>query len=403
MQFAKPSLIALMLAASVGCNGGGSDNDGSARPHRYDDELPVAKGPAIYADALDSAYRDQSSGVRDLAQRAEVHSGKYAIAFRPDRRLSLTLSAPSGHDLAGYDTLEMWVNGGVTGGQSVRLALFVGGDEVSDGVNLSDYTESGSLPAGRWQRLRIPLAELGASGTKIYGLFFQSMSAGNESTLYIDDIALVRTGVDVPAERALFNDATPSDGAVLVNPEADRHPISPLVYGINTGDTAGQAKMRYPVRRWGGNHTSRYAWDNDTTNRGSDSFSKTSPRKTITPSSCRMALGPIASSTTPTLMAAQQVTVPMLGWVAKDRQTRWGFSVSKYGGQQQTDCQSGRCDAGNGVSRGGGFIKGNDPNDTSKAIGPDYVVDWKKRIEERTGGAAEGGVRFFALDNELTL
>src|SRR5215470_20305268 len=40
---------------------------------------------------------------------------------------------------------------------------------------------------------------------------------------------------------------------VTVDPGANRHPISPLIYGVNFGDDTQAARLRWPVRRWGGN------------------------------------------------------------------------------------------------------------------------------------------------------
>jgi hypothetical protein len=392
-----------VLALVVACGGASDIGDKGNQPPRYKKVVPVASGSSIYDDGLNASYRDESSAIRDLSATAEVHSGTYAVSFRPDRRLALHLSAPSGHTLDDYDTLELWVHGGPGGGQRVRVAIFVG-DELSNGVELADYL-GGEVPAGTWALARIPLRELGAAGETFHGLWLQGQHAGDQSPMYVDDLSLVRTGeVGVPAARPARPELQRRSGVVQVDPEADRHPVSPLVYGINLGDAPGQAKMRYPVRRWGGNHTSRYAWDNDTSNRAIDWYFENIPEDNAQPEAL-----PHGSSADRFVDETYErggeplVTVPMLGWVAKDRQVRWGFSVQKYGAQSGNDCQSGRCDAGNGTKGGGGHVTGNDPHDTSKAVGPDYVVDWKRHIESRTGTAADGGVRFFALDNELTL
>ncbi len=60
-------------------------------------------------------------------------------------------------------------------------------------------------------------------------------------------------------------------GPILtVDATADRHPISPYIYGMNFADEALAADLRLPVRRWGGNATTRYNFRLDTTNRASD-------------------------------------------------------------------------------------------------------------------------------------
>ena len=49
-------------------------------------------------------------------------------------------------------------------------------------------------------------------------------------------------------------------------------------------------------------------------------------------------------------------------------------------------------------------VVGNDPADTSVAAGPSLVTGWNAHIAAHTGKtAANGGVRFFGLDNEPML
>ena len=48
-------------------------------------------------------------------------------------------------------------------------------------------------------------------------------------------------------------------------------------------------------------------------------------------------------------------------------------------------------------------IVDNDPTDTSIAIDPDYVAEWVETLVMTHGSAAEGGVRFYGLDNEPML
>jgi len=100
------------------------------------------------------------------------------------------------------------------------------------------------------------------------------------------------------------------------------------------------------------------------------------------------------------------ITLPLVGWTPTDRTRRWGFSVAKYGAQQQTECSAtgnaSWCnpDAGNGVKPNGSYVTGNDPADTSKAIDATFVTRWMAHIAGRVGTAAAGGVRLWALDNE---
>ncbi|GGL59925.1 hypothetical protein GCM10014719_71470 [Planomonospora parontospora subsp. antibiotica] len=157
-----------------------------------------------------------------------------------------------------------------------------------------------------------------------------------------------------------------------------------------------------PLHRWGGNHTTRYNFRNDATNRASDWYFENIPN--ANPDPARL---PDGSETDRFVeqnraVGAQTIlTVPMLGWVAKDRARACGFSVAKYGPQQSTDPWSPDC--GNGRKPDGTPITGTDPKDTSVAIGPQYVTDWITHLKDRYGSADSGGVRFYNLDNEPDL
>jgi hypothetical protein len=156
------------------------------------------------------------------------------------------------------------------------------------------------------------------------------------------------------------------------------------------------------VRRWGGNSTTRYNWQIDTYNTGSDWFFENIPNP------------PSVGRTLPDGSAADQfveqdrrtgtttlLTMPLIGWTPKSRAVACGFGVSKYGQQQSTDPW--QADCGNGITPGGATITGNDPTDTSVAITPAFVQGWINHLMARYGSAAAGGVRFYDLDHEPML
>lgn len=201
--------------------------------------------------------------------------------------------------------------------------------------------------------------------------------------------------------------ASAADVNVAVNPAAPPVAISPLIYGVNFGDTAQANRVRWPVRRWGGNAVTRYSWEHDISNKGSDWFFYSIENDNPNPAQL-----PNNSASDhfidETRAAGGEVllTVPTIGFTPIDRTRRWGFSVAKYGAQQQTECTAtgnpSWCnpDAGNGVRPDGTDITGNDPADTSRVIGPSFVTGWMQHVASRVGAS---GVRFFALDNEPSL
>jgi hypothetical protein len=197
--------------------------------------------------------------------------------------------------------------------------------------------------------------------------------------------------------------------AVAVDPNADRHPVSPAIYGMNYGTAAQMSRLKVPVRRWGGNATTRYNWETDTNNSASDWFftnyaGGANPANLPSGSAADVFVDEIRAAGGEAL-----VTVPLIGWTPVDRVRRWGFSVAKYGAQQQTECSASgyaswcNPDAGNGAKSNGQNVTGNDPADTSKTIDATFVTRWMAHLAGRTGTAATGGVRLWALDNEPML
>ncbi len=68
--------------------------------------------------------------------------------------------------------------------------------------------------------------------------------------------------------------AQTANPTLSVDVKADRHLISSDIYRINDYalEPALAKKLRIPLERWGANHTSRYNWLVDSSNRGDDFF-----------------------------------------------------------------------------------------------------------------------------------
>ncbi len=184
--------------------------------------------------------------------------------------------------------------------------------------------------------------------------------------------------------------------ALAVNIAADRHPISPNIYGMNFADPAFAQELHLPVDRWGGNATSRYNWQANVYNTGTDYFFE------------NIAGG----ETTDQFVDADRahgtksiVTVPLMGYVSKpsptDHPFACGFKVSIYGAQKAVDPYDHDC--GNGIRPNGTLVTGNNPLDTSIAIDPAFVQNWVAHFVARYSNAASGGVPFYELDNEPSL
>lgn len=196
--------------------------------------------------------------------------------------------------------------------------------------------------------------------------------------------------------------------AVSVDATADVHAISDDVYGMNFADEALAKELALPVRRWGGNRTTRYNWQVDVDNTGSDWFFENIPY-------ARTPGRTLPDGSAADLFVEQDrrtgtrslVTLPMAGWAAKRRPPGdnhpydCGFQVSRYGAQQQTDPWDTNC--GNGLHGDGSPVTGNAATDTSVAIDPSFDQAWIAHLVHNYGLASAGGVAFYEFDNEPEL
>ena len=229
-------------------------------------------------------------------------------------------------------------------------------------------------------------------------------TAGAQSTFYLDDISFVGSGGPTPTPT---NTPPPNTGPALsVNAGTERHAISPYIYGMNFAEEALAADLNLPVRRWGGNSTTRYNWQADIHNTGSDWYFENIPEDNDNRAS--LPNGSAADkfvdqdnrTGTETLM-----TVPLIGFTPKASSLlvhpyACGFPKTKYSTQDSFDSWDVNC--GNGVS-GGSNITGNSASDTSTAITPTFVTNWVNHLKATYGTAAAGGVMFYNLDNEPML
>ncbi|MCA9839733.1 MAG: glycoside hydrolase family 44 protein [Trueperaceae bacterium] len=196
------------------------------------------------------------------------------------------------------------------------------------------------------------------------------------------------------------NPNPPADIILTINTTENRKPISPYIYGLNFATEAFAKELDLPLRRWGGNALSRYNYKNNATNLASDFFFLNVDN-----------FNPItgASETADNWIAQNKrtatdsvVTIPMMGFVAKDT-TSCGFSIAKYGEQDNGDDPDRPTDCGSGIRTDGSPVNGNLAIDTSTAIDSTFIKDWVSHLKNTHGSAGSGGVRFYALDNEPEL
>lgn len=341
---------------------------------------------SVYHDSLASGWQNWSwSTALNFGNGSPVYGtgGQSISATHSAAWAGIYLHSNAAVSTGQYGAVRFAIHGGAAGGQAITVNV------ANAGLNFGTAVPIAAPTPGQWVVVEIPIDSFGVA--EISGLVWQEAGGHAHPTYYLDEITLI--------ERSVGGGTGP---ALSVDAAAERRPIPPLVYGMNFADESLARELRVPVNRWGGNATTRYNWQLDVSNRASDWFFENIPNDNAHPadlpdgsSSDRFVEANIAAGSQTLL------TIPMIGWTPKRRAIDGGFSVAQYGAQQQVDPW--RPDFGNGVRTDGTLITGNNPLDTSVAIGPLFVQDWIGHLIGRYGDAAGGGVRFYNLDNEPML
>jgi hypothetical protein len=239
-----------------------------------------------------------------------------------------------------------------------------------------------------WTRVFVPLSELNPAGVHFDVVVLSAGRSVGSEPVQIDHLGLT-------SEQAL--PALASTPALFtVDCSGTAMPISPLVYGIGTyyADQGEQQwKLGATARRWGGDLASRYNWElGNTWNLAHNWFFR----------NARVSGAPGFSYETffeenRAHQLSSALTVPTLGWVAKDSSS-YSFPVSLYGPQQSVGWDI--PDSGNGVLKDGTKLRA-DPTRTSIASPPESIERWVRTIGKKDKELARGrSVALYFLDNE---
>jgi hypothetical protein len=171
--------------------------------------------------------------------------------------------------------------------------------------------------------------------------------------------------------------------------DAKASKISPLIYGIAFGD-ASWPTIGATARRWGGNPTSRYNWQNHFNNRAQDWFFENHTGSPFSDYAAENAAHGVATA----------LTVPTIGWVAKDGSS-FSFPVSVFGAQAKTDPWN--PDAGNGQDPSGKNISPGPPTRTSVNAPAPWIKTWISSIRAEDAKTGKHSVNQYILDNEPML
>jgi Glycoside hydrolase family 44 len=210
------------------------------------------------------------------------------------------------------------------------------------------------------------------------------------------------------AEPAVAGAAT--GPTLTVNAAAERHAISPDIYGMNFAEPELAREIDLPVDRWGGDATETYNYKIGADNTSEDYFyenvadcwSEAREYCRGEPTNKVFAYRELIDKDR-ALGATTLLTLPLMGYVANDAPTSHPFTcsfpASVYPEQESFDPYDANC--GNGIENGKHLPS--DPTRAGMAIGPGFDQEWVKQLVGEYGTAADGGVGIYELGNEPAL
>ncbi len=358
--------IGLAFAASCGVGGGGGGTGGGPA-------LGVASAAlngnfVVYGDALARGWKEESwDGEVDIAATSEAQGGTYSISATLDGYGGVQLDTNGFVDMSGCTSVRFYIHGGTTGGQQIEFFL-------KDGAGVEGTHVPVSISANQWTEVNIPFASLG-SPARVTAVVWQQASSAPANMFYLDTISFLAPSVPL---------------SLTVDVAAGRHAISPDIYGINDASEALANAVRLPVRRWGGDNTSRYNYQQNATNHGKNWYFENGSINADDFVDQDQSTG-----------ARTIMTTPLIGYVAKSSAHACGFDVDTYGAQEHTCPDHPEC--GNGVDLNGDPLYGDSPEDTSVVAPPSFIQGWINHLVSRYGTAEHNGVAFYELDNEPML
>jgi hypothetical protein len=245
---------------------------------------------------------------------------------------------------------------------------------------------------GEWRKVILPLNRFAHDKPidlkRLWGIDF-SDSSGRSLAFQIDRIGFADDCPPMPK----FAPSAGYSATATVDVSKPGYPIRDEIYGACELPRDQVAEYGIPVVRWGGNRSSRFNWKINGDNAGKDWFFKNGGHPVDDPANGGWVK---FARTYREVRATGYVTIPMLGFIAKDHDS-YGFSVTKYGKQQSVEM--GHPDVGNGLTPDGKPITGNDWRDTSEEASPEFIAEGVRLVVKH----AKPGARYWVLDNEPML
>ena len=344
----------------------------------------------IYTDSLQNNWQDWSwSCTDDFSNTSVVHAGANAIGVTFTAAWGAFSLHHNDMDSSPYTSLSFWINGGSTGGQRLQLAALLG--DVNGGT-VAGTSNLVALAANTWQQVTVSLAALGVANQPTFTRFsLQDLTGSSQPAFYLDDIKLIASGAPPVTNTAV---------SITVDAQLNRHPISPLIYGVAFASSNQLSDGNFTMNRSGGNAETRYNWQLNAHNHGADWYFESIDDGSATPADDFVANSKNGG-------AQPLLTIPMIGWPPKLGASRGklaSYSIKKYGPQTGSDSQW-MPDAGNGISSTNGNkpITWNNPNDANFPTNSAFQRAFIQHLTNRWNWSTNGGVAYYLMDNEHSI
>lgn len=256
-----------------------------------------------------------------------------------------------------------------------------------------------------WKTILVPMARLNPNALPWDRLVIRASTSDSNRWVKLNRIGLLRADspqLAAPKQEGLMSSAPAAVASeamasaplrapkrvqeIAVDCRKAGIPISEGIYGISYSPRHAVRDqfvwgLRPSARRWGGNPSERFNWrKGNLWNTGSDWYFQNVDYVGRSGWTWRDFLRENKVHRVDTAL-----TLPMLGWVARDGHS-YSFPVVLLGPQQSVDPQ--RADIGNGRDRSGKEIAPLSPLRTSERMGPSDVAEWVrslKALEEKEG------------------
>jgi hypothetical protein len=265
---------------------------------------------------------------------------------------------------------------------------------------------------GGFRRVRVKMEDLNPTNKPFDRIVFRGARPLDPDTkIKIEGVRFL-TGTKAKSAQpsvTVTQDAASLAAAAAANPIrmtldcTTQFPIDQRIYGIAYDANADffkrsdqQWTMGATTRRWGGNPTSRYNWqEGNAWNTAADYFWRNVDIRDGVSSAANAFLADNRSR-----KVSSALSVPMLGWVAKDISS-YSFPVSEYGEQKSVDPEN--ADIGDGVGKDNKKIRPGTPDRTSIEAPPSFIGEWISSLVAAAPNGSGSPVDHYILDNEPDL